>query len=110
MYWPANSTPAVACLLVAIAMGSWFASEAVKEKKENGKYYTSMVLMIVAAIGALFFGIKVLNRIRNGNAGGNYAPVPNMPSNAAGAANVPAPGAPVPNAATNAAAVKITVA
>jgi hypothetical protein len=113
MYWPANATPAVVCLLVTIAMGSWFASEAVKTGKErsNVRYLTSMLLMIVAAIGALIFGGKVLKGIRNGNA---VAPnAVNMPSNAAGAANVPVPGGPAPNsngAATNAGAVKITVA
>jgi hypothetical protein len=109
MSWPANATPAVVCLLVAIAMGSWFATEAVKTGKErsNVRYLTSMVLMIVAAAGALFFGGKVLKGIRNGN-----AVVPNavnMPSTTAGAA-MPPPGAPVSSgngAATNAKAANV---
>jgi hypothetical protein len=95
---------AIGLFVVAIAMMFWFVAEAVKTDKEKSavRYWTSMALMIASGLGGLWFGAQTLKSIRNGNAGGNYAPVPNMPSNAAGAANVPAPGAPpVTNAAAN---------
>jgi hypothetical protein len=98
-----NGKFAVASLIVAIAMGIWFATEAVKDKKENGKYYTSMMMMIVFACMVLFFGYGSIKNMRNG-----YMPAAvNMPSNAAGAANVPAPGAPAPLVATNAVRVNV---
>jgi len=99
---------AIGLFVVAIAMMFWFVSEAVKtdEERSNARYWTSMALMIASALGGLWFGGLTFKSIRNG-VSSNI----NMPSNAAGAAHVPAPGAPAPNgAATNAAAVKITVA
>lgn len=95
---------AIGFFVVAIAMMSWFASEAVKPKKEAAKYYTSMALMIVSVVGGLWFGAQTLKAIRNG-----VSSNVNMPSNAAGAANVPAPGAPLPSnaAPTNASANKV---
>jgi hypothetical protein len=98
-----NGKFAAASLIVAIAMGIWFTTEAVKDKKENGKFYTAMVMMILFAVSAIYFSLGSMKNMRNG-----YMPAAiNMPSNAAGGANVPAPGAPMPLVATNAAANKV---
>lgn len=99
-YMSQNGKFAVASMIVAIAMGIWFATEAVKDKKEGGKYYTSMIMMIVFAGMALFFGY---GSIKNGQIPAGV----NMPSNVAGGANVPVPGAPAPLVATNASANKM---
>lgn len=93
---------AIGLFVVAIAMMFWFVAEAVKTDKEKSaaRYWTSMALMIASALGGLWFGAQTLKSIRNGVSNIN------MPSNAAGAANVPAPGAPLPSnaaAPTNAA-------
>jgi hypothetical protein len=91
---------AIGLFVVAIAMMFWFVAEAFKTDKEKSavRYWTSMALMIASALGGLWFGAQTLKSIRNGNTGGYNT----MPSNAAGAANVPASGAPlVTNAAAN---------
>ena len=98
-----NGKIAAASLVVAIAMGIWFATEAVKDKKENGKFYTSMVMMIVFACSAIYFSMGSIKNMRNGS----MPAAVNMPSNVAGAVNAPAPGAPMPLVATNAVRVSV---
>ncbi len=99
-YMSQNGKFAVASMIVAIAMGIWFATEAVKDKKEDGKYYTSMIMMILFACMTLFFGYGSIKNM-------SMPTGINMPSSVAGGANVPVPGAPAPLVATNASANKM---
>lgn len=101
MYLTDNIKFAIVALLVAIAMGMWFATEAFKEGKDhsNARYYTAMSLMVVFVGMACVFAYK---SYKNGNA------MPIMPSINAGAANVPVPGGPAPTGApTNAKAANV---